>query len=331
MTTSAGGELFTLIDLASRLEQGSPARSVIELLNKRNPILEDIPWMEANDGSVHVVTQRTGLPTVYYRSINSGVPNSKSTTAQIREGTAILEARTQLDVKLAEMSKSPERLRQTEAAAAMESMKQTTVETLLYGNASISPKQFTGFFPRYSLLSAGNGENIIDAGGANSVNTSMLLAVWGETTGHGIYPAGTTGGLKHEDLGIGDAFDSDGNRFRAFLDRYEWCQGLAIKDWQFFVRIANIDKTKLVTESGAADLTKKMTLAISRIPDLSAGTPVWYMNRTVFQMLTIQRQAVITSGGGITWENIDGKMVYKFMGIPIRISDSILLNETRVV
>ncbi len=331
MTTSAGGELFTLIDLASRMEQGSPARTVIELLNQRNPVLEDIPWMEANDGTKHIVTQRTGMPTVYYRSINSGVPNSKSTTAQISEGTAILEARSQMDVKLAQISKNPERVRMTESIPFLEAMKQQTAETLFYGNASISPKQFTGFFPRYSSLSAGNAENIIDAGGANSVNTSILVAVWGETTGHGIYPAGTSGGLIHQNLGEGDAFDSDGNRFRAFLDRFEWCQGLAIKDWQYFVRIANIDKTKLVTESSAADLTKKLILAVSRIPDLSAGTPVIYMNRTVFQMLTIQRAASVSAGGGITWDNVDGKFVYRFMGIPIRLTDKLLNNETRVV
>lgn len=331
MTTSAGGELFTLIDLAKRMEMGSAARTVVELLNQRNPILEDIPWMEANNGTGHITTQRTGLPTVYYRSINSGVPNSKSTTAQITEGTAILEARSQLDVKLAQISKNPERLRMTEALPFLEAMKQQTAETLFYGNASVSPKEFTGLAVRYSSLSAGNGENIIDAGGSNSVNTSIFLCVWGETTGHGIHPVGTSGGLIHDDLGVGDAFDAAGDRFRAYLDRYEWCQGIAIKDWQYFVRIANIDVTKLVTESGAADLTKSLLKAIMRIPDLSAGNAVLYMSRTVMQMLTIQRQAVVSAGGGITWDNVDGKIVYSFMGIKIRIADQIVGNETRVV
>lgn len=331
MTTTSGGDLLTMAQLAARMENGSPAKTIIELLNQRNQMLDDIPWMAANDGTGHIVTQRTGLPTVYYTSINQGTPNSRSLTAQIREGTAMLSARSSLDVRLAKISKNPERLRLTEAIPFIEAMKQKTALSLIYGNAAVSPKEFTGLAARYSLLSAGNGQNIIDAGGANSVNTSVFIAVWGETTGHGIYPEGTQGGLVHQALPIQDALDGDSNPYRAFIDLFEWNQGLVIKDWEYFVRIANIDKTKLVTETGAADLTKALLKGIMQIPSLDAGTPVIYMNRTVMQMLTIQRQAVVTAGGGITWENVDGKIVYRFMGIPIRIMDQILLNETRVV
>lgn len=243
----------------------------------------------------------------------------------------MLSGRSTLDVRMAKISKNPERLRLTESIPFIEALKQKTATSLIYGNASVSPKEFTGFAPRMSLKSAGNGGNIIDAGGANSVNSSVFICVWGETTGYGIYPEGTQGGLIHTPLDPQDALDADNNPFRAFVDLFEWNQGLAILDWEYFVRVANIDITKLVTETGAADLTKALLKGIMRIPSLDAGTAVIYMNRTVLQMLTIQRQAVITAGGGITWENIDGKIVYKFMGITIRIMDQILNTETRVV
>lgn len=331
MTTALSGTVFSLADLAKRMDpDGSPAR-IIELLTKQNNVLQDVMWMEANNKTGHVTTQRTGLPDVYYRLINQGVANSKSTTAQITEGTSILEARSQLDVKLAEFSKNPAALRLSESQPFLEAMKQKTVTTLFYGNSSVNPEQFNGLAIRYSSLGAGNGENIIDAGGANSVNTSIWLVVWGENTLAGIYPEGTSAGLKHEDLGIQDAFDSSDRRFRAYMDRYEWCAGIALKDWQYVVRIANIDKTKLVTESSAADLIKSMLKAYARIPDVNAGKAAFYMNRTVFQMLAIQRAAAVSTGGGVTWDNVDGKFVPSFMGIPIRIVDGLLLNETRVV
>lgn len=331
MTTALGATAVSLVEWGKRLDpNGSPAK-IIELLTQKNEVLKDVMWMEGNLPTGHITTQRTGLPDVYYRLINKGVAPSRSTTIQITEGTSILEGRSQLDVKLAEMSSNPAALRLSESMPFLEAMNQKTATTLFYGNATTSPEQFNGLSIRYSSLSAGNGENIIDAGGANSVNTSVWLVCWGENSVAGIFPKGTSAGLKHEDLGMADAFDSSGNRFRAYLDRYEWCAGIALKDWQYVVRIANIDKTKLVTESGQADLIKAMLKAYARIPSMSMGSPAYYMNRTVFQMLAIQRSAAVSTGGGITWDNVDGKFVPSFMGIPIRICDSLVLNETRVV
>ena len=331
MTSALSALSLTLTDWAKRLDpDGSPAR-VIELLTQRNEVLKDVTWMEGNEKMGHVTTQRTGLPDVYYRLINQGVSSSKSTTAQITEGISILEGRSQLDVKLAEMSSNPGALRLSESMPFLEAMNQKTATTLFYGNTTASPEQFNGLAIRYSSLSAGNGGNIIDAGGANSVNTSIYLACWGDNSLHGIFPKGSTVGLKHQDLGEDDAFDANNKRFRAYLDRYEWSAGIALKDWRYVVRIANIDKTKLVTEISAADLIKSMLKAYSLIPSFEGVSAALYMNRTVFQMLAIQRAAAVSAGAGITYENVDGKFTPSFMGIPVRICDSLVNNETRVV
>jgi hypothetical protein len=86
--------------------------------------------------------------------------------------------------------------------------------------------------------------------------------------------------------------------------------------------------SNLVAESSAADLTKLMIRAIHRLPSLSVGKPVFYVNRTVRQMLDIQ--ALNKSSSQITVDNFDGKLITKFRGIPIQTCDQILETESAV-
>ena len=56
----------------------------------------------------------------------------------------------------------------------------------------------------------------------------------------------------------------------------------------------------------------------------------FYMNRTVFQMLDIQRRDDVISGGGLVYTDVDGKAVPSFRGIPIKIVDALLETEGQV-
>jgi hypothetical protein len=60
------------------------------------------------------------------------------------------------------------------------------------------------------------------------------------------------------------------------------------------------------------------------------GKPVFYMNRTCAQMLDIQREAAVKAGGGLTFDNVDGKVRMSFRGIPCRIVDALLETEAVV-
>lgn len=117
---------------------------------------------------------------------------------------------------------------------------------------------------------------------------------------------------------------------RAYQDRWQWKNGIALKDWRYAVRIPNIDISALVTKTSAADLIELMIKAIHRIPNLGMGRPVFYMNRTIFEMLDIQRRDDVVTGGGLRFENVDGKIQYTFRGIPIRICDALTEAETVV-
>lgn len=330
-----GASVATLLDHAKRMEPNGSVAKVAELLSQSNAILEDMQWKEGNLPTGERVTVRTGLPSVAWRLLNKGVAKSKSTTAQIDEQVGMLEARSEIDVDLAALNGNSDAFRLSEASAFLEAMNQEFAQTLLYGNSGTAQEEFTGLAVRYSSLSAANGQNIINAGGVQSDNTSIWLVVWGPNSVYGIFPKGSKAGLVHEDLGTGDAFDSDNNRFRALMDRWQWKGGIALKDWRYVVRIANIDVSSLVADASGATvkLMEYMSKAIDRIPTLGMGRPVFYANRTVASMLRLQ--AMNKSVANIGFHpavNQFGKSIHElqFNGIPVRLVDQILETEALV-
>jgi len=321
----------TLSDIAKRIDPDGKIQAIVELLKQNNAILDGMLWREGNLPTGHRTTVRTGLPTVTARRLNEGVLPSKSTTAQIDEQCAMLEAISEVDVDLVRLNGNDSGFRLSEAGAFVEAMNQSMAQYLFYGNSSITPEIFTGLAPRYNSLSGAISQNVLTAGGAGSDNTSVWLVVWGENTVHGIYPKGSKAGLTHEDLGeqlIQTGTGIGTGRMKAFVDRWQWKCGLAVRDWRYAVRIANIDVSNLVSETSAADLTKLMIKAIHRIPALGSGRAVFYCNRTVREMLDIQ--ALSKASNQLSIDNFDGKPVTKFRGIPIETVDQILETESVV-
>jgi hypothetical protein len=331
----------TLLDVAKSLDPSGATADVIELLNQTNEILLDAVWAEGNLPTGHRTTVRTGLPTVVWRKLYGGVPPSKSTRAQVDEATGMLEARNEIDVDVANLNGNTAAFRLSEASSFLEAMNETMASTLFYGDVSVNPERFTGLATRYGTISgAGNANNIIDCGGTGSNNCSIWLMNWGDQTVTGIFPKGSKAGVFHEDLGTIDAFDSNNNRFRAVADRWQWKCGIALKDWRYVVRAANINVADLTTIATAptfpgvngtspVDLIQTMIRMTARIPRQGMGRPVFYVNRTVGEMLRVQ--ALNKSQNALSVSEAQGQITTSFLGIPIRIVDALLSTETRVV
>jgi hypothetical protein len=332
MATLAANAL-TLADFAKRLDPDGKTSAIVELLSQSNPLLQDMQWLEGNLPTGHRTTVRTGLPTVAWRLLNQGVQPSKSTTAQVDEQCGMLEAWSEVDKDLAMLNGNTSAFRLSEAQAFIEAMNQEMASTIFYGNQGLAPEEFTGLSIRYSSLSAANGQNILSGSGAGADNSSVWLVCWGGQTVHGIFPKGSKAGLIHEDLGevtVETSTGIAGTSMRAYQDHWQWKCGLALKDWRFAVRIANIDISNLVAKSSAADLIELMIKAVHRIPSMGMGKPVFYMNRSVFQMLDIQRRDDVISGGGLTYQQVDGVAQPSFRGIPVRVCDALTEAEAVV-
>jgi major capsid protein gp7 len=329
MSTLTG---VSLLDVAKTLDpDGRPAK-IAELLSQNNEILLDMPWYEGNLPTGHRVTVRTGLPDVAFRKLNKGVPASKARTQQIDEACGSLEARCTVDKQLAELNGNTAAYRMQQAMAFIESMNQTMASTLFYGDTSVDPEKFLGLAPRFGDLSGPeNADNIIDGAGTGTDNTSIWLIGWGTNSIHGIYPKGTKAGLAHEDLGLDDVADADGNFYRAYKDWYQWLCGVSMPDWRYVVRICNIDSSDLTKNAATgADIIDLMTQALERIHSLSGVTPVFYCNRRVRSFLRRQTVNKVASGT-LAYDMVGGKPVMRFSEVPVRMCDALLLNEARVV
>lgn len=321
----------TLADVASRMVDGKIDPNIVEMLNETNEVLTDMTVIEANGFTEHKTTVRSGLPTGTWRKLNYGVQPEKSRTVPISDTMGMLETYAEVDKKLADLNGNSAAWRMSEDLAFVEGMNQNMASKLFYGDSSQDPEQFMGLAPRYSSLSAENGHNIIDGGGTGADNGSVWLVVWGPTTCHGIYPKGSSAGLQSRDLGEHTLSDAVGGRYQGYRTHYSWDIGLTLRDWRFVSRVANIDVSDLTKNASAgADLIDLMTQAIEMIPNLGRGRPVFYMPRKLRSFLrrqTVNKVAAST----LTMENVAGKQVLSFDGIPCRRTDALLLTEARVV
>jgi hypothetical protein len=339
MATLSVGAL-TLADWAKRLDPDGKVPAIAELLSQTNEILEDAVFMEGNLPTGHRSVIRTGLPTVYWRSINQGVPTSKSTTATVDDACGMLEAYSEVDKDLAMLNGNTPAFRLSEDAAFLESMNQTQADCMFYGNPANDIRQYLGLAARYGTISgAANGQNILDAGGSSTDNTSIYLVVWGENTVFCPFPKGAKAGLIHEDLGEDTVTDASGGKYQALRTHYQWKNGLTVKDWRYVVRICNIDVSDLLAMtngqalSASTNLIKLLSRAIDRIPNLGAGRACFYANRTVTSALRLHALEKSSSVLAIQEAlNQFGKPSQNltFQGIPVRKVDRLLNTESRV-
>lgn len=347
-----GTSVPTLADIASSMgTDGTFDTDRVNLLAQTNEMIQDMVWREGNLPTGHKSTIITGLPTVGFRRFNEGVALSKSTSSAIEEGSAMLEGFFQVDRDLALMSGDVNQYRLEESGLFMEAMNQTLQTYLLYGNAATMPESFTGFAARYNTMAGIIGQQIVDAGGTGTDNTSIWLIGWGPSV-FGVYPKGSVGGLHHEDVTVnrtalagnpnamtGDVLqDANGRNFMGYRDHFTWKCGLVVRDYRAVARIANIDVSDLVAGNvSAADIIKLMVRAYYKIPTnlrknngkAGFGRPAWYVNPTIKAALHLQ--ALNKASAQISLRDIDGIEVLTFLGIPVREVDQLLNAEARVV
>ncbi len=351
--------VLTLLDYAKRLNPGTQSveTEICELLSQTNEILLDCLWKESNTATGHTMTMRTGLPAGIWRKFNQGVPNDKSQTIQVTESMGMYEQRGSIDKDLAMLNGNTAAFRLSENEAHISSMNIDMATALFYADPS-TPEKFIGLAPRYNTISgATNGQNVISAGGSGLDNTSVWLVGWGENSVFGLFPKGSQMGIKHTVIqdgsgdGCTDARDSSGNPYRALVDHYQWKAGMGLKDWRYVVRIPNVDVSDLLAQTGtqalsaSTSLIKLMSRAIDRLPSTLGNQtqegfkgvkPVFYMNRTAFSLLKLIaleksssavkiEEALLQFGGG----TVRMKQL-EFLGIPVRICDAILNNESVV-
>jgi len=342
--------LPNLVDWAKMSNPDGTIADIAWLLAQCNDILKDMIWQESNMPLGHKVTVNVGLPQGTWRGNNQGVASSKPLNAQVQFSIGELVSYSMVDKSEANLSGEVAKFRWNQDQAHIEGMSQQIASALMYSNEATSLQQFTGFSPYYNTLSTSTAQsaaNVIDGGGVSSANSSLWLVGWGDNTCFGIFPKGSQAGLVYEDKGdIVPLYDSNGNRFEGYTSYFCWKLGLAVKNWEYNVRIANLD----VTTAGLAgttppDLFVLMSQAVTKLPTLTRrasgitevdapGDPVpginpaWYCNRTIRTYLDIQ--AIRDKNVLLSSKDYAGEPVMMFRDIPIRVVDALTTSEAAV-
>lgn len=320
----------TLADLTSRMtSDGKIDPMIVEMLAQTNEIIDDMSVIEANGFTEHKTTVRSGLPSGTWRKLNYGVQPEKSRTVQVKDSMGMLETYAEVDKALADLNDNKAAWRLSEDRAFIEGLNQTMATTLFYGDSSVDPEKFMGLTPRYNSLSAENKGNILTGAGTGNTNTSIWLVVWGPNTMHSLYPKGSQAGLSSRDLGEQTLTDTNGGMYQGYRTHYKWDLGFTLRDWRYAVRIANIKTADLKKDAATgADLVDLMIQAQELIPNLGLGRAAFYCNRQISSYL--RRQITNAKNVNITREEIAGKKVTAFDGIPVRRTDALLNTEATV-
>lgn len=321
----------TLQDWAKQYTEGEGITSrIANLLAQSNEILKDAVYTQANGVTSHRSTVLAGLPSVTWRLLNYGVQPSKGTFAQVDDTMGMLEAYSKVDRSLANLNGDVSQFRMNQAMTFVEAMNQELASTIWYGNSALDPEKFTGLAPRYSSLSAGNGENIIDAGGSSTDNTSVWLVGWSPTTISMLFPKGSKAGLSHEDVTTAAPVqDAAGGLYQAYQDHWKIDTGMMVSDWRYAIRIANIDVSDLAGGS-PANIARLMVRALARRPDgYQKARWAFYGNRAVKAWADIQSLEK-TNMGFTSIQDAQGEEYLGFRGVPFRVNDALLNTEARV-
>ncbi len=329
----------TLSELTKQLDNSGKLAPVAQILNETNPILDDMPFYEANETTSHTHVVDASLPEGTWRKLNYGIKPVKGTTAQVSDTIGLLEGRAECDIVLARMSRDPSKFRMNEDRRFLEGLNQQMADMFFYGSDVATPEGFLGLAPRYDVLGqpankpAANTQgmdHVLDLKG-NTANkqSSIYLVGWGENSVFGIYPKGSPAGLERQDLGEIDLHDENGGVFRGYATHYRIQQGLAVKDWRYVVRIANVEVGAIIDEAAINTIIDAMLDATNAIPHLGSCRPCFYMNRLVRSRL--EKAMYRKSNMALNMGDIYGtKNTLNISGIPLKTSDALLSTEAVV-
>jgi hypothetical protein len=330
------------LDMMKTMDPGGNLVPIAEVLNATLEIMDDMVWKEGNLTTGHMHSVRTGLPTVTWGQLYKGVLPSKATTAQVTDSTGFLEALSLADKRMVDMHSDPMGYRAQYDRPFVEAMGQEFTRVLFKGTAADTDK-FIGLDARFNLTTAGNGENIViptNAGGEDTDITSIWLIGWSDRTVFGIVPRNSKMGLQQQDSGIQWIEDgiTTGARYQAYQTYFRWDCGLAVPDWRYVVRGANVDIGELTDDAATGvNLPSLMSDMIERLPSDAFGTTrlAFYMNRQLIGKLRKQLMNKIVNST-LTWDLVgpagalSARRKMHFDGIPVNRVDTLIADETVV-
>ena len=340
------GANLTLMELIRRETPDGKLADLVDVISQENRILEDITWIECNNGTYHEDTITATEPTGQERAYDEGVTKEAGTTEKVIEPTCMLNGVSEVDEAKLLHSPNPEGARTQEDGFFLRGMTKTFVSRLFDGNRGTDNRRINGINTRslYANLQTAGSETVVfdNAGGnasATSNKTSIYCIQWGTKKVNCIYPRNDSHGggilpIKMEDFGRSIINQSGTSETKKYVAHQTWFGndfGLFIHDWRCIKRLCNISTTNIddvddfgFHENGLIDLYSQL--------EYNGEGAVFYCNRTI--MAQIMKRANEKGNAYYTMDNEgEGPFAHKvvrFWGIPIKRVDQITNTQAYV-
>lgn len=317
------GSYTTLLELKNAHAPDGNMAKIIDILWKRNSILRDAAWVEANDLTSHVFGQTVSEPSGSFGVINRGVAYEDGVTKQVREPIGMLESYARIDERLLKKARNKEQFRSQRNALAIKGLDKTFHSKFLYGSLATEPEGVDGVGTRIDSTTDWPNSTKL-AGGSGSDTTSIWVVKWGEEGVFLTYPRGDKAQtmIEEEDLGRQLIHDTTG-AYTAWVTHFMINFGICIADPKAIQRIANVETTGTTNIFDEDHLIEVM----NRMPDTENA--VIYVNETIKTQMDIALKDKTNVNFTID-EAWGRKGVLHFKGVPVRMVDAILNTETAI-
>jgi len=327
MAVHAIGSVYTLLDLL-RIQDPSNGQLlfVAETLARRNPIVREVPILEANQALTHIGSRQSSLPTVQKRALNDGVPKSAHKEIPVTAPMSLFETMSQVDEEILRLAGgNAAGLRQRKDAAFIEAMAQAVADEIFFGSVADDVLGFNGLTTMFNSSTVYPNDdatwfyNVLLAGGAGGC-TSVWIVEWGPEKAHLVYPKNTQGGIEINDLGKQLVTGlTAGTEYVAYVTQFKWRVGLVVADERCVQRLANIERT------GAANLwdDDDMITLLNRLPEMgeNPNTRI-YCNRAIRTQMDIRLKDKNNVNYTATADPF-GIPVMRFRGVPVQVCDAL--------
>lgn len=320
-------QMYNLRDAAAQFGPDGQELAVAEVLSQTNDIIGDMLIRESNLDSGHEYAVRTGIPAGTWRRAYQGVDAEKATQKVVLARPGTLGAYSVVDKLIAEKGGHVDAVRAGQSKGIIAGMSDTVANALIYGGKKELEK-CVGLSEYYNTTksSVDTSHNVVNAGGtAAQDKTSIYLVVWDSDKVYGFFPKGSKAGISRQDFGLVNHLDTTTNKeYPAYKEYFEWQIGLAVQDWRYAARIANINTGDLAN----VDLYGLIQDAEERIQKIGVGKAVLYMNRTVRSAL--RKQLGKKANVQYAPDQPGAKPILSVDEIPVHICDAISNTESLV-
>jgi len=308
---------YTLGSILKDYDPQGKLHHVIDVFSDKRPITEEGHWEMANDTTSHEMMRLVSKPSGAFTRINEGYEKEAVVTVPVKEQLAMIGSRFELDKRLADLQANPGKWRADRAKLHIRGMMETFNSKFYLGNATTDPKEVNGLAVRYNSKALTNVKSL---GGSANLYPVWILQ-WGVDGVQLLYPKGGAKTFDEDDRGLVDLVDVNGNPYPGYRSYFNFRYGIGVGDDRCVQRIGDVDVTAI--KSGAT-FEEALIERINELP--SQDRAVIYVGRQV--MTAIQQRLNAKTNLYFTTENVWGRMMPTFQGLPIVRDDSLSVSES---